>query len=160
VTHEELTTRAVRWLKTTQRCGVVFREHYMFHEVPDALGYRHSWSICVECKTSMSDFRADQQKRSRRGGYSERPAVQCYYLCPPGLILPGDLPEGWGLLYAEPRIVRVVAQAKPDGLDDRTPDQLRRELARLYCDIRRYHAQGLHYEPLRVINRRRRGLLP
>lgn len=157
MTHGQLTDRAVRWLKVTQRCGVVFREHYMFNEIPDALGYRHSWSICIECKTSLADFKADQQKWSRRGGYNMRPAAQCYYLCVPDLITADLLPDGWGLLYAEPRIVRVVVKARPEGIDDRTSDQLRRELSRLYCDIRRYHAQGLHYEPFRVLEKRRRA---
>lgn len=158
-THAELVDRAVRWLKVTKRCGVVFREHYMVDEIPDALGFRHSWSICVECKTSVADFRADLLKATRRRGYHERPALRCYYLCAPGLITVDMLPEGWGLLYAEPRLVRVIREASPVDpiVDDRSIDQVKRELSRLYCDIRRYHAQGMHYEPLRKLQQRQRA---
>src|SRR4051812_38947666 len=98
MTHTELVDRAVRWLKTTKRCGVVFREHFMYGEIPDALGFRTHWSVCVECKTSVSDFRADLKKPSRHA-YDMRPALRCYYLCEPDLITVDMLPEGWGLLY-------------------------------------------------------------
>jgi hypothetical protein len=157
MTHAQLVDRAARWLKTTKGCGVVFREHFMYGEIPDALGFRHSWSICVECKTSVADFRADQKKASRRRGYHERPALRCYYLCEPGLITEAMLPEGWGLLYAEARVIRVIREASPVDpvVDDRTLDQVKRELSRLYCDIRRYHVQGMHYEPIRKIQKRR-----
>ena len=32
-----------------------------------------------------------------------------FYLCPPGVIEPDDLPEGWGLLYVEKNRIRRVA---------------------------------------------------
>lgn len=165
MTHAELVTIAVRWLRVTQRCGVAFREHYAFTEVPDALGYRAAFSICVECKVSRSDFLRDLRKRSRRD-YASRPALNCYYLSPEPvsgemvIIPPARLPDGWGLLTVNAK-GRVSVIAKPRQVDlwqdDRTADQLRTELHRLYLDIRRYHAQGLFYEPLRQRLKRQRA---
>ncbi len=156
MTHAELVDIAVRWLKK-QRCGVVFREHYGDTEVPDALGYRSDYSICVECKVSRSDFLRDLKKRSRRD-YASRPALQCYYLSPEPktgeyvVIPPARLPDGWGLLnVSAPGRVSVIVEPRPmlRWHDDRTSEQLRQELRRLYLDIRRYQAQGLYYEPIR-----------
>lgn len=165
MTHSELVKIAARWLKKTQRCGVVFREHYVFNEIPDALGYRGAYSICVECKVSRSDFLRDLKKWSRRD-YASRPALNCYYLSPDAangevvVIPPARLPDGWGLLNVKPD-GRVVVIAKPRQVDlwhdDRTVDQLRSELHRLYLDIRRYHAQGLFYEPIRKRVERQRA---
>lgn len=165
MSHEELVQVAMRWLKKTRRCGVVFREHYVFNEIPDALGYRDVCSICVECKVSRSDFLRDLKKRSRRD-YASRPAMQCYYLSPGPVtgeavvIPPARLPDGWGLLNvdASGRVSCVVKPRHVDAWqDDRTADQLRAELRRLYLDIRRYHAQGLRYEPIRQRFERKRG---
>lgn len=164
MTHAELVQIAARWLKKKQRCGVVFREHYVFNEIPDALGYRGAYSICVECKTSRSDFLRDLRKPSRRN-YASRPALNCYYLSPQPVsgevvvIPPARLPDGWGLLNvtASGRVV-VIQKPKQADLcyDDRTADQMRTELYRLYLDIRRYHAQGLFYEPFRKLVERER----
>lgn len=164
MTHAELVDRAVKWLKNTQRCPVVFREHYVFDEIPDALGYRDVVSMCVECKVSRADFMRDLKKRSRLD-YASRPASLCYYLSPEPVsgevvvIPPARLPDGWGLLNVNPlgRISCIVKPRDLRGLDDRTADQLRRELRRLYYEIRRYQAQGLVYEPLRQRIERQRA---
>lgn len=165
-THAELVARAVRWLKVTQRCGIVWREHYMFNEVPDALGYRRAYSLVVECKVSRSDFLRDLKKPSRRS-YAERPALKCWYMVPEAfttadaiVLEQADLPDGWGLLVVDGRgQVReaIAPRAAKTWNDDRTPDQLRREIERLYCDIRRYHAQGLHYETIQAQRERIRS---
>ena len=31
-----------------------------------------------------------------------------FYLCPPGVIQPDDLPEGWGLLHAHPKTIKKI----------------------------------------------------
>ncbi len=146
MTHDELVDRAVRWLKTTKRCPVVFREHTAGPESPDALGYRGGWSYLVECKVSRADYFADQKKPSRMVDRTERPAFECWYLTPPGLLRAEELKSWWGLLEAHDRTIRIVKPPVGEPWDDRTTAPLRHEINRLYCDIRRYHVQGLHYE--------------
>lgn len=109
--HDELVKRAARWLKGTCGCSAVLTELRAFTasgECPDAVGWRSNYSILVECKASRSDYLADKKKAFRldagRGIGTYR-----FYLCPPGVIELVDLPEAWGLLYAEKRTIsRVV----------------------------------------------------
>lgn len=156
MTHAELVTRAARWLRSTIKCGVVLTEHNAGSEFPDAIGWKSGFSYLVECKVSRSDFLADLKKTSR-ASYEVRPAFQCYYLTPPQLLDPDvwpnspfALPHGWGLLEAHARHVKVVTPALPsaDTCDDRSADQLRDEIYRMYCELRRYQAQGLKPQTL------------
>jgi len=108
--HDELVDRACRWLKGTCGCTVSAGELRAFTgsgEIPDAIGWRAEYSILVECKTSRSDFFADRDKifriESALGVGDYR-----FYLCPPGVIEPSELPENWGLLYAEESRIRKV----------------------------------------------------
>lgn len=110
MTHDELVLRAVRWLRGTRRCGVVLAElTTVAPMVPDAIGWADAgtWSVLIECKTSRSDFRADAKKPHRRPGVvgvgQER-----WYMAPPGLLNPEELPEEWGLLEVLARSVRVA----------------------------------------------------
>jgi hypothetical protein len=147
MTHADLVTRAVRWLRNTQRCGVVFAEHSAGWEHPDAMGWRGGgYSTVVECKVSRADFFKDRKKPSR-AAYNLRPALWCYYLTPSGLVSPNELPEGWGLLYADERITRVIRKADP-AFCDRTVAQLKLEVDRLYCEVRRYQVNGITYPKL------------
>lgn len=81
-------------------------------EIPDALGWRGNETVLVECKTSRADFLAERSKPHRRepdrgmGRYR-------YFLCPPDLISADELPAKWGLLYAQPRNVKVVVGKDP-----------------------------------------------
>ena len=67
-------------------------------------------SILIECKVSRADFIADKSKNFRQqenygmGDYR-------YYATPPGLILSGELPEGWGLLEVHDRQINAVKVA-------------------------------------------------
>ena len=97
--HDQLVIRAERWLKS-QGCGVVIRDPFrcVISEQPDAIGWRSGVSIMIEVKTSRSDFHADKKKSFRRfpqNGIGD----WRLYMCPPKLIIPSDLPEGWGLLW-------------------------------------------------------------
>ncbi|KKN39418.1 hypothetical protein LCGC14_0743720 [marine sediment metagenome] len=109
--HDELVHRAARWLKGTCGCSTVVTELRAFTasgECPDAVGWRSNYSILVECKASRSDFLADRKKKFRS---SPERGIGTYrfYLCPPGIIQTDDLPESWGLLYAdEGRISRIA----------------------------------------------------
>lgn len=35
-----------------------------------------------------------------------------YYMAPPGIIKPDELPKNWGLLEVHSKIIRVIAEAK------------------------------------------------
>jgi len=109
--HDDLVDRACRWLKGTCGCSVALGELRAFTgsgETPDAIGWRSEYSILVECKTSRADFFSDRKKPFRTdpeigvGTYR-------FYLSPPDIIRPDDLPEGWGLLHIDGnRIRRIV----------------------------------------------------
>lgn len=112
MTHDELVQVAVKWL-VKKGCGVVFddamRTAVVTGEQPDAIGWRDGLCILVECKASRADFLADAGKpfRSRP---EEGLGDWRFYLAPPDVISPEDLPEGWGLLHcpAPRRIIEVT----------------------------------------------------
>jgi hypothetical protein len=126
MTHAELVLRAVRWLRGTEKCGVVFAEMVTsLGETPDAIGWRGTWSgassILVECKTSVGDLRADALKASRLNENSG-PGRQRYVMIPhdmrgfdlalgPTLDFGLPLLPGWGLLVTGPRQVVPVRRA-------------------------------------------------
>lgn len=106
--HRVLCERAARWLRSNKNC--VFSVYELVaatNEQPDAIGFKAWESLLVEVKTSRSDFLRNKKKyhqQKDRGMGNRR-----YFLCPPGIIKPEDLTDGWGLLYAEPKkIVEVV----------------------------------------------------
>lgn len=113
MTHDELVTRAARWLAKTRRCPVVVTEIVTASstgEIPDAIGWEGGRSHLVECKVSRSDFLADRKKSFRimpdlgLGDYR-------WYMTPPGLVTPDELPDGWGLLEVHPEQVRVLRES-------------------------------------------------
>ncbi len=111
MTHADLVARGLKWLEN--RCTIAFPELVTAAgETPDGWGFGGDGSILVECKATRSDFLADAKKYYRR-----RPAFGMgnlrYYLCPPGLIRPEELPEAWGLLYCLPKQIKVVVKARP-----------------------------------------------
>lgn len=151
MTHADLVRIAARWLKKTVRCGVVLAEPpSMDGESPDAIGWRSGYSALVECKVSRSDFLADLRKPHRVR--DSRLAIRCYYLTPVGLLRPEEVPHPWGLLEAAGRCVRVVREVperfKGDWLDERSADDVRREVRLLWAELRRYHAQGITYKTM------------
>lgn len=153
MTHAELVAAAVRWLRGTKRCSVVFSEWapLTVSEIPDALGFdRSGHSILVECKVSRSDFRADRHKVSSR--YAARDAgrmgVRRWYLTPPGLVEPSEVPSGWGLAFVHAgRIrpsraqVRVVVEPKIS-----VSRNVRAELSMLAAAVWR-HENGVTWHP-------------
>lgn len=108
--HGGLVDLACSWL-SRQNCGIVFSDKFgavvSTGEKPDAIGFRHSVSILVECKATRADFLSDKNKKFRKN-----PTLGMgdwrFYLSPQGIIEPRDLPEGWGLLHATSRGVRAV----------------------------------------------------
>lgn len=101
--HHTLVSLAKNWLAKECGCSVVLCDPFYAlvgtGERPDAIGWRSSVSILVECKTSFADFLADSHKPFR-----ERPETGMgdwrFFLCPDGVIQVEDLPAGWGLLWA------------------------------------------------------------
>jgi len=97
------------------RCRLVLREVISYAaEHPDVIGWRWGSSILVECKTSRADFARDRLKpyHQHDTGMGEKR----FFLTPPGLLKAEELPDGWGLLEAHPKAVRVVREATPRSL--------------------------------------------
>lgn len=144
MTHAGLVDRAVAWLRGTQRCHVVLHERCgRTGEQPDAIGWTPSGaSLLVECKVSRADFLADAKKPWRR---VPEIAMGCerWYFTPDGLLHPSELPDGFGLAEAGPRVVRIKrkAQGRPDYC--RTT-----EIALLVSELRRYQLHGITYPKL------------
>ena len=108
--HTALCLRAAHWIRTTGKMPVAFAEPGSGgRERPDAIGWnREGWSILVECKVTVADFKKDVAKRKlwaneRYPGMGQ----ERYYLTPMGLLtafggvcetMPGD----WGLLELRP----------------------------------------------------------
>ncbi len=118
MTHGELVKAALKWL--TGSCGCAFAVGEIVAwtgEIPDAIGFKSNRTIVVECKTSRSDFLADQKKPFRlkpETGMGDHR----YFLCPVGVIRPEDDLNGWGLLYLNngkiKRIVCPITSKQPN----------------------------------------------
>ena len=137
--HGYLVKRAVRWLLNTRHMGVALAEAWQCTgEQPDAIGWRFDgYSILVECKASRADFVADRRKSHRRNP-NKRLGHERWYMTPPGLVCPIDVPEGWGLLEAGKR-VRTVVKPPPAGVEIGlrvNPTLVQREFVLLYNGIR------------------------
>jgi len=112
--HDELVVRAAKWLRNSCGCSVVLTELTAFTatgETPDAIGWRSNYSVLVECKATRGDFLADRRKPFRLSADSGMGSYR-FYLCPPGLITADEVPEGWGLLYAQERTIQRVVGPK------------------------------------------------
>jgi hypothetical protein len=134
MTHGELVKRAVRWLTSTQRCGVVLAEiSTVAHENPDAIGWQAHKSILVECKTSRSDFLGQRDKPCVRANClvgNER-----YYLCEAYVIRPEDVDDtGFGLLWVDGDYVRIRSKAQFRSL---SPSEYQDERTMLVSALRR-----------------------
>jgi hypothetical protein len=149
MTHDDLVKRAVKWLKgqyagklpdgTMWRksgCGVAVPELVSFAtEQPDAIGwYGGNGSFLVECKVSRSDFLADRKKVHRNIGCA---GLYRFYLCPPEMISPDELPDKWGLLWAYDRKIKILAA--PSENANRC---LHAEVCMMYSLLRRVEVRG------------------
>jgi hypothetical protein len=137
MTHSALVELAVRWLRTSYRCGIILSEQSCCTgEIPDVIGWKGACrSVLVECKVSRADFLADRNKPWRMEAAG---ALGCerYYMSPAGLISTAELPAGWGLLQARGRKVEVVvACSKRKSL--RTAEGLMNEMNLLLASLRR-----------------------
>mgnify|MGYP004721831543 CR=1 FL=1 len=115
LTHAELCERARHWLVNRARCRFAFAEFSCrLPEIPDAIGFRNSEccdALVIECKTSRADFLADRKKPHRQPGCGL--GAYRWFMAEPGIIMPTDLPEKWGLLLVKGRTIHVAAGAEP-----------------------------------------------
>jgi hypothetical protein len=137
MTHPALVELAVRWLRTSYRCGIILSEQACCTgEVPDVIAWKaRCRSVLVECKVSRADFLVDRDKPWRLDPQS---ALGCerFYMAPAGLIAATELPAGWGLLEVRGQKVAVaVACNKRKSL--RTPEGLLNEMNLLLASLRR-----------------------
>jgi hypothetical protein len=107
--HQLLVSRAISWLKSKGHQTVVCKSSSVCWENPDALGWKASgFSTMIEVKVSRSDFLCDKKKMHRLlaglGNYR-------FFLTPPKLLDPNELPDKWGLLEAKPNTIRVIKKA-------------------------------------------------
>jgi hypothetical protein len=134
--HSALVTRAVEWLRTEYRCGIILSEQYCATgEVPDAIGWKgFCRSVVVECKASRADFLADANKPFRLKP-EEGLGAERLYLAPEGIISPQELPKNWGLLECTRREVHLTV--KPKRIDQRTTIGMMKEMNLLLASLRR-----------------------
>ena len=111
MTHSQLVEKAVRWLRS-YRCGVVLSEQACVSgEMPDAIGWKRAChSVLVECKVTRADFLADRAKPFRLKP-EQGVGMERFYLTPPGLLRPDEVPAGWGLLELRGRGVEMLHPA-------------------------------------------------
>lgn len=154
--HEALVLRAERWLRNSRRCRAVLLEpgYGTPSEVPDAIGWAKGVSVVVECKATRKDFLADRRKPSRAPAAGDGSGLgdERWYMTPPGLARPEELPEGWGLL--EVRGSRVYREVPAPGRPPHA-DCLRRErniLVSCLAAVQRRDA-GLELLPSRHLER-------
>lgn len=117
MTHRELCSRAASWLKNTLNCRCVITEPGAIvygGEIPDVLGWVNQRCILIECKTSLADFRADQQKQCRRSPHHVAKAMGHwrFYFAPQGVLPHDKVPEGWGLYEVCGRSVKHASGIK------------------------------------------------
>ena len=135
MTHAQLVEKAVHWLRSSYRCGIVLSEQACCTgEVPDVIAWKgRCRSVVVECKVTRADFLADLKKPWRSGAN----ALGCerFYLAPKGLIDANELPKHWGLLECSGR--QLLITVKPNSRSQRTPEGLLNEMNLLLASLRR-----------------------
>lgn len=105
MTHRELCKIASKYLRNHgiqpfHRCQYVVCELERVGECPDAFGWGGSTTQLIEVKVSRSDFLSDKKKMWRKNPQYGLGRFRSY-LCPEGVIKVEDLPDHWGLLYAD-----------------------------------------------------------
>lgn len=117
ISHSELCSIAVRWLRT-HGCLVVVKERSSngTAEIPDAIGFMNRGSILIECKASRSDFLADSKKWFRDQEYEERGMGKLrYYMSEPDIINACEVPAKWGLIHVKDGKARIAKHCDENG---------------------------------------------
>lgn len=131
ITHALLIEQASKWLQR-KGCSVVITD--MTHagpETADAIGWRGKQSIVIECKASVSDFRADSKKCFRRHPEIGMGCLR-YFCAMRGLLPPEKMPNKWGLLEWDGR--KMMETKKPE---QHPENGAREEISLLLSALRR-----------------------
>ncbi|WP_026960515.1 hypothetical protein [Aliagarivorans taiwanensis] len=144
--HDEMCQRAAKYLKSNG-FSVSFDDRFQAAtgagELPDALGFRNGASCLIEVKVTRSDFLSDKNKRFRK-----EPEMGMgdwrFYMCPPEIIKPDELPSGWGLLYCYPKMVKKVVGWPPNTQWSNKPFKSNKqaECDYMYGALRRIQVRG------------------
>jgi hypothetical protein len=116
MTHGELVSRAVRWLRGTKQCLWVLSESragFVYTESADAIGWdRYGLSHLIEVKVDRQDFNRDKNKSFRTMPSTGMGSFR-YYMVPTGLEahVTENLPASWGLLVVSAS--RVFVRKEP-----------------------------------------------
>ena len=134
--HALLVSKAVHWLRSHYKCGVILSEQYCATgEVPDVIGWKgFCRSVLIECKVSRADFLVDAAKPFRQSP-EEGMGCERFYLAPAGVIRREEMPKHWGLL--ELRAREIFIAVKPGRIDLRSPAALMKEMNLLLASLRR-----------------------
>ncbi len=150
MTHKELVARAVKWLQggpSMHRCSVICAELVSAgSESPDAIGWHWGNSELIECKASRSDFLADKHKNHRIAPHTGMGEFR-WYMTPPDMVSPEEIPEGWGLLYAYPKMVRVVREAEFQKCNHKNERIMLNSLLRRIAQVQPEGLFARHYAP-------------
>jgi hypothetical protein len=144
--HNALCIRGAKYLKNNG-FGVVFDDRFQAltgtGEIPDVMGFRNEVSCLIEVKVSRSDFLADKKKQFRKYPMLGMGDWR-FYLCPPDLIKPEELPSGWGLLYAKPKTIKAIHGWPPNTKWFNCPfkSNAQSELSYMYSALRRMEIKG------------------
>lgn len=152
MTHKELVHLAALWLRKHHRCTVMFTEIVTRSDIiPDAIGWRVDgrWSVLIECKVSRSDFKRDASKRIHLDP-DNAPGQERWYLTPPGLVKPEEVPTGWFLAEAHPdgKIKKVVKFKGVEWGRPILPSRSVAEMPYLLSALRR-HDLRIPFDPVR-----------
>ncbi|TPW57253.1 hypothetical protein DL503_04560 [Morganella morganii] len=151
LTHDDLCEIAVRFLQNNG-FNVAFGDRFQSSngtgEQPDAIGFRSGVSCLLEAKVSRSDFLADKKKWFRQQPEKGMGDWR-FFISPPDIINPEDLPAGWGLLHVKGRRVFKVHGWPPNTYwYDKKPFKANKqaECDHMYSALRRLQIRGHLHE--------------
>ncbi|MFX0394448.1 hypothetical protein ACOJ0Y_15350 [Morganella morganii] len=151
LTHDDLCEIAVRFLQNNG-FNVAFDDRFQSSngtgERPDAIGFRSGTSCLIEAKVSRSDFLADKKKWFRQQPEKGMGDWR-FFISPPDIIKPEDLPAGWGLLHVKGKRVYKVHGWPPNTYwYDKKPFKANKqaECDHMYSALRRLQIRGHLHE--------------
>ncbi|EMI7478858.1 hypothetical protein RNA47_002560 [Morganella morganii] len=151
LTHDDLCEIAVRFLQNNG-FNVAFGDRFQSSngtgEQPDAIGFRSGVSCLLEAKVSRSDFLADKKKWFRQQPEKGMGDWR-FFISPPDIIKPEDLPAGWGLLHVKGKRVFKVHGWPPNSYwQSKKPFSANKqaECDHMYSALRRLQIRGHLHE--------------
>jgi len=114
ITHQELVTFSVKWLRDEMKCPIVVSEFSPYAgENPDVIGfYDGGDSVLIECKVSRTDLSGDKKKPFRASPEDGMGNLR-YYAIPEEIYLGNEnIIDGWGLIVFDDGNFRTVIEPK------------------------------------------------